>query len=78
MVELRETISRLSRSFVAADIMTPHDELLCGTDATHANQLFEENATFDIVPIRQKDRITSFLSRNNPSSQKNYSDSAFG
>ena len=70
MVELRETIARLSRSFVAANIMTARDELLCGTDVTHAKQLLEENAGFDIVPIRQKDRITAFLSRDNQSSQK--------
>jgi hypothetical protein len=43
MVELLETISRLSKGFVVADIMTPAEKLVCGSDADHARQLLEEN-----------------------------------
>jgi len=50
MVEIQETIERLSRGFVAADIMKPNDELICGTSVDHAKRLLEEHKQYDIIP----------------------------
>lgn len=70
MVDLRETIARLSKGFVAADIMTPAERLVCGKDAAEARQLLENNDQFDVIPVRQNGRITSFVERRAPDSVK--------
>lgn len=70
MVEIQETIERLSRGFVAADIMKPNDELICGTSVDHAKRLLEEHEQYDIIPICEGNRIASFLNRGSPQKQE--------
>jgi hypothetical protein len=63
MTDLRETLRRLARRFVARDLMTPRDELVCAEDQREAEQKLEAHPKFDVIPIRQADRLVHFLER---------------
>lgn len=64
MTDLRETLRRLARRFVARDLMTPRDELVCAEDQREAEQTLYAHLKFDVIPIRQADgRIVRFLVR---------------
>ena len=63
MSDLRETLRRLARRFVACDLMVPREELVCAEDQRDAEQKLEAYPKFDVIPIRQGDRLVSFLER---------------
>lgn len=63
MSDLRETLRRLARRFVARDLMVPREELVCAEDLREAEKKLEAYPKFDIIPIRQAQRIVWFLER---------------
>jgi len=63
MTDLRETLRRLARRFVARDLMVPKEELVCAQDEHDAGQKLEAHPKFDVIPIRQADRLVAFLER---------------
>lgn len=63
MTDLRETLRRLARRFVARDVMVPREELTCAEDQHDAEQKLETHPKFDVIPIRQADRLVWFLER---------------
>ncbi len=63
MTDLRETLRRLARRFVARDVMVPREELTCAEDHHDAEQKLETHPKFDVIPIRQADRLVWFLER---------------
>ena len=66
MTELMETIQRLANGFVARDIMTPADQLVCADSEAGARLRLEENLRFDIIPILSGGRLLAFLERDQP------------
>jgi hypothetical protein len=63
MTDLHETLRRLARRFVAHDLMVPREELVCAVDQRDAEQKLEAHLKFDVIPIRQADKLVSFLAR---------------
>jgi hypothetical protein len=63
MTDLRETLRRLARSFVARDLMVPKEDLVCSEDERDAEQKLEANSNFDVIPIRRAGTLVAFLER---------------
>lgn len=63
MTDLLETLRRLATRFVARDIMRPKDQLACAEDHDGACRLLEQNPQYDVIPLRQGDRLVGFLER---------------
>jgi len=66
MTDLRETLRRLARRFVARDLMVPKEELICAQDEHDAGLKLEAHPKFDVIPIRQADRLVAFVERGRP------------
>src|SRR5207249_3276017 len=63
MPDLQDTLRRLAERFVARDIMTLQERLVAASDQEEAMQILKSNPRYDVVPIRQGDRLVSFLER---------------
>lgn len=63
MRQLDYILTQLAQSFTARDLMVPRDKLECGTDQKTAQQKLLVLPQYDVVPIKQKDRLTAFLER---------------
>lgn len=63
MTDLRETLRRLARSFVARDLMVRREDLVCSEDERYAEQKLGANPDFDVIPIRRGGTFVAFLER---------------
>jgi hypothetical protein len=63
MTDIQETLRRLANRFAARDIMKPAQDLVCAATEDEARRLLAENACYDIIPIRDGHRLSSFLER---------------
>ena len=63
MPTISDNLTRLSREFVVRDIMVPEADLICSKDMTGAMELFTRFPDFDMIPLRSKDTLTSYVER---------------
>jgi hypothetical protein len=63
MTDLRETLQRLANRFLAHDIMTPAEHLVCADTEEQARRLLNENPQFDVIPLVSGGKILAFLER---------------
>ena len=66
MPDVQETLRRLAQRFAARDVMTPQERLETGADAEEAARKLENYPDYDVIPIRQGDRLVAFLERASP------------
>ncbi len=63
MPTISDTLTRLTREFVVRDIMVPEADLICSTDVTGAMELLTRFPDFDMIPLRSKHTLTSYVER---------------
>src|ERR1051326_1538360 len=61
MPKLAETLENLAKLFTVRSIMT--DELLSANNSVEAKDLLKKNKDFDLIPIRDKGLLHSYLRR---------------
>lgn len=66
MLTLQDTLRRLAERFVARDIMIPQERLVVAKDQDEAMQILERDPRYDVIPLRQGDRLVAFLERGTP------------
>lgn len=63
MPDLQDILRRLAERFIAGDIMTPLERLETADDPEEAKQKLKRNPQYDVIPIRQGNRLVAFLER---------------
>jgi hypothetical protein len=70
MSTIEETLERLAVTFVVRDIMIPSASLACGAHKREAAKTSDGHPDFNVIPIRQKGKLTSYFDRDTRRTKK--------
>lgn len=70
MPQIESTLESLALMFTARDIMVDADKLVSAADESEARKLLQANKNLDMIPIKTKGLLLSYLERNSSRPQR--------